>query len=93
MIIDGSILIEIMIGVGGLGGSIFGLIRYQIKESSKREKVILEHHASREEKMLEYFTQKNGHMERIASDFSEVTRGSTIAIGELTTEIKLLNSK
>ena len=40
----------------------------------------------------EYYETKNGHMERMANEFTKSNNKMTTAVGKLTTEIKVLGA-
>lgn len=85
-----TIIIEIIIGGGAIFSGMFALIRYMISANTKREKAILDHHEAQTATVMEFYEKKNGHMERIAKDFSEAHKEVGKAMIAFTAEIKVL---
>jgi uridine kinase len=97
--------IEQVISVGvAFFGSIFGLVKYLSAQNKKREDSLLRHNEIMQKQQLEYFEQKNHHIERMQEQFikankeiaernSESNDRNTKAIQALTTEIKVLAAK
>lgn len=79
---DSSILLQLIITVGAIFTSIFAMFRYFIQQSVKREKT-----------MLEYFEQKNGHMERISKDFTKSSNKMARAISKMATKLEVHSIK
>lgn len=86
-----TIIIQIILSIAGTVGSLFALIRYIAKINQSRESSLLTANQVREKQMLEYFEKKNGHIERIAKEFSDTTRMANKNISDLTTEIRVMN--
>lgn len=83
-----SIWIEFIIAVGTFFTGIFATYRYSVAQNSKREKTFLDYIQSMQDKQLEYYTQKNGHLERISEMFSKTIDKNTRALDKLSARIK-----
>jgi len=88
-----NIWIQLILTSGGVLTAIFFTIRYAMSQTAKREKALLEHTKDTQEKMLEYFEKKNGHLERVSQDFTETSRKMADAITNLTIELKSNGNK
>jgi len=77
-----SVWIQLIIAVTAIATTIFGAIRYTIKSNVKRE-----------ENLLKYFETKNGHMERMAKDFTNTSKDFASAVKDLTVEIRVMAEK
>lgn len=86
-----EVFIQIAVGVVASIGGLYALIKYISKTNAKREETILDHNEKVMKQMLEYFEVKNGHMERIAGRFSTAVDKMSDTLGELRTEIRVLN--
>lgn len=87
---DWNILIEIVIGAGAVISGVFALIKYMITQNTKREGAILQHNEKQQTQMMEFYEKKNGHLERISNKFTDSNNSMIKAVGNLTTEIKVL---
>lgn len=93
----GGDLVQVFIQIAGIAGIFLFTIRYIVNKNTEREEKLLTHqdqillhHENQQAQMLDFYKNKNDHMERISTDFAETLRGNTKAVSELTTEIKLL---
>lgn len=78
-----------LIGFGGTIATVaFGAYKYSVGESAKREKLFLDYIQEMQDKQLEYYTSKNGHLERISKLFSETINKNTRALDKLSARIK-----
>lgn len=77
-----NVLIQIILAISAISATIFGAIRYTIKSNVKRE-----------ENLLKYFETKNGHMERMAKDFTNSSKDFAAAVKDLTVEIRVMSEK
>ncbi len=83
-----NIWIQLIVSVGAVIAGFFTLQKYSIKESAKKEKTFLDYIQSMQDKQLEYYTQKNGHLERISEMFSKTIDKNTRALDKLSARIK-----
>ena len=90
---ESELLIEIIIGGVAILGGFFALIKYTISSNARREEALLEHQESQQALMMEFYERKNGHLERIATRFTDSNIKMTDAISKLTIEIKVLAEK
>ena len=88
-----STLTQLILTGGAVISAVFVTIRYAMNQTAKREKALLEHTQKTQESMLQYFETKNGHMERMAKDFTMASNKMGLALNKLSGEIKVLNSK
>lgn len=75
-------LLQLIITGGSVITAIFFTIRYSIQQSVKRDKI-----------QIEYYESKNGHMERMAKDFTNAFNKNTTAINKLSTKIEVMSAK
>jgi len=99
-----NIWIQLITGSVAVLSATFLTIRYAMQQTAKREKALLDHTKDTQEKMLEYFEKKNGHLERVSQDsnrhlervskdFTETSRKMADAITNLTIELKSNGNK
>jgi hypothetical protein len=88
-----DIWLQLITTGGAMVLGIFFTIRYAMNKTAEREKSLLEHTEKTQVSMLKYFETKNGHMERISSDFTKTSRDMSEAINRLSTEISILAVK
>lgn len=85
---DTNTLIQLITTIGALFAGIFATYRYSIGQAAKREKVFLDYIQQMQDKQLDYYTQKNGHLERISKLFSATIDKNTRALDKLSARIK-----
>lgn len=88
-----EVWIQLIVSGAALFGGMFTLIKYSITQNKKREDAILEHTQKSQQMLYEYVEGKNGHMERIANRFADVSDKQTKAISDLAIEIKVMAAK
>jgi len=84
-------IVQIVIGITSICGTIFGAIRYVALQTAKREKALLEHTEKTQQSMLEYFETKNGHMERMSNRFADTAKDLSSSINNLATKIEVMH--
>ncbi len=87
---DASVLIQLIVTVGAIISGMMLTIRYAIKESGKKDKVLLEYIEKQAALQLEYNTTKNGHMERMAKQFTVASNKMSEAINRMSTKLEVL---
>lgn len=85
---DSNIIIQIIVTLGTVIAGIFATYKYSISESIKREKVFLDYIQGMQDKQLAYYSEKNGHLERISKMFSEAINKNTRTLDKLSARIK-----
>lgn len=85
---DSNTLLQLIVTVGTFFAGIFATYRYSVGQASKREKAFLDYIQEMQDKQLEYYTQKNGHLERISKLFSATIDKNTRALDKLSARIK-----
>ena len=88
-----DVWIQITITAGSIITAGFGLFKYAIGENKKMQKELYNHTQKTQEMMLEYFEQKNGHIERISNEFSTSNKKMASAVSKLATELRVLTEK
>ena len=88
-----STWIQLIITGGAVVSTLFFTIRYLSNQNSRREKQMQDYHEGMSKMQYEYFETKNGHMERMAKDFTKASNKMSSAINSLSGEIKVLNTK
>lgn len=88
-----EVWIQIIITVGAVVGTVFGAIKYMSSQNTKRERQLQVHNEKMQEMQYEYYETKNGHMERMAKDFTNSSNKMASAVNKLSAEIKVLSSK
>lgn len=83
-----SIWIQLIVSVAGILIAALAAYKYAIGQGSKTEKVFLDYMQEMQNKQLEYYTQKNGHLERISKLFSQTIDKNTRALDKLSARIK-----
>ncbi len=86
-----NIWIQLIVTIGSILAGMFLTIRYSISQGNKREKALLEYMEKMQNNQLEYYTNKNGHIERIAKSFTTTSNKMSKAISKLTTKIEVHN--
>lgn len=84
----GNVWIQLFATIGAVLAGMFVTIRYAIKESNKKEKTFLDYLENMNARQLEYYTQKNGHLERISETFAKTIDKNTRALDKLSARIK-----
>lgn len=85
---ESSIIIQLIITIGAIFSAFFATYKYHLTQSTKREKTFLDYIQEMQDKQLEYYTQKNGHLERISQLFSKTIDKNTRALDKLSARIK-----
>lgn len=80
---DSSVWIQLIVTIGSLIGGMLITVRYSISQSNKKEKFFLEYLDKQEQRQVEYYEVKNGHLERISKLFSKAIDKNTDAINKL----------
>lgn len=88
-----TIWIQLIITGGAVLTTLFFTLRYFSLQNTKREKSAQDYHKSMQQMQLEYYENKNGHMERMAKDFTKASNKMSSAISKLTTQISVLSLK
>lgn len=86
--IESSTAIQIVVTIGGIFAAMFSTYRYSLSQENKKEKAFLDYIQEMQDKQLEYYTQKNGHLERISEMFSKTINKNTRALDKLSARIK-----
>jgi len=79
--------IQLIITGGAVLTTLLVTIRYISLQNSKREKNAQDYHERMQKMQYEYYETKNGHMERMANDFTKASNKMSNAITKLTKEI------
>ncbi len=85
---DSNVILQLILTIGGVFTAMFATYRYSVGQGSKREKVFLDYIQEMQDKQLEYYTQKNGHLERISKAFTKTLDKNTRALDKLSARIK-----
>lgn len=85
---DSSVTLQLIITIGTVLGTVFATYKYSVGQGVKREKIFLDYIQEMQDKQLEYYTQKNGHLERISKLFSNTIDKNTRAIDKLSARLK-----
>lgn len=85
--------IQLIMTAGAVISSLMVTIRFMSKQNAKRERQTQEYHENMQKMQYEYYETKNGHMERMAKDFTKASNKMSTAVGKLSSEIKVLSSK
>lgn len=83
-----NVWIQLIIMIGGVLGATFMTVRYTANINRKKEQAFLDYLAKRDDAQLEYYEQKNGHLERISNEFTKAINKNTTAINKLIREKK-----
>ncbi len=86
---DLAALLEIVTVIGAIFTALFATYRFSLTQSGKRETAFLDFIKAQNERQLEYFTVKNGHMEKMAKDFTTSSNKMAKAIQNLTNKINI----
>lgn len=78
-----NVIIQIVLSVAGVLATVFATYKYIVGQVTKREKSFLEHIERMNQAQLEYNENKNGHMERMANQFTKAVDKNTKAINKL----------
>ena len=88
-----GVWLQLVISGGAVVTTLFFTIRYLSLQNSKREKQSQEYHETMQKMQYEYYETKNGHMERMAKDFTRASNKMTEAVGKLSTEIRVMGTQ
>lgn len=83
-----NVWLQLIITVGTVLGASFTLIKYLSTNNRKKDKEFLDFLERRDNAQLEYYENKNGHLERISNEFTKAINKNTRAIDKLATKIK-----
>lgn len=64
-------LTQIIVAASAIVTGMFFTIRYAINETNKSKDAFLDFMREMQTQQLEYYEKKNGHLERISSDFTK----------------------
>lgn len=79
---------EIVLAIIGVIGAGIGAARYVISKISTMQGTFLSSQEKQQQTLLNYIENKNGHMERIAKDFSNSQQKMAAALNKLSLKIK-----
>lgn len=85
---DTNVWIQLIITAGAIIGGMFVTIRYAIGQTNKKEKAFLEYLEKSQTQQLDYYTNKNGIIEKISKTFSSTINKNTRALDKLSARIK-----
>lgn len=85
---DNTVWIQLILASGTAIGAMFMTIRYAIKETNKGKDNFLEYLEKMQAQQLEYYENKNGHLERISKDFTKTVNKNTKAIEKLSSDLR-----
>lgn len=85
---DNEVWLQITATAGTLISAMFLTIRYSIKETNKGKDSFLNFLQDMQTQQMEYYENKNGHLERISDTFARTVAKNTRAIEKLTGELK-----
>ncbi len=85
-----NIWIQLIITGGAVVTTLFFTIRYLSLQNTKREKSSQDYHTKMQQMQLEYYETKNGHMERMAKDFTKASNKMSMAVNKLAVQIASL---
>lgn len=80
---DTSIIIQLIVTIGAVISGMLLTVRYAINQGSKKEKFFLDYLKDMNDRQLEYYEVKNGHLERISNEFTRTINKNTRAIDKL----------
>lgn len=78
-----SVWIQLIVTSGAILPAMFLTVRYAINQSNKKEKQFLDFMQKMQTQQLEYYEQKNGHLERISKSFSAAINKNTRSLDKL----------
>ena len=83
-----EVMIQLIITAGASIGAMFLTIRYAINKTNEGKDSFLQFLDKMQTQQLEYYENKNGHLERISNIFAKTVNKNTSAIEKLTGELK-----
>lgn len=83
-----NIWIQLITTAGAVLTAMFFTIRYAINATNKGKDSFLEYLKDMQQQQLEYYENKNGHLERISKAFAKTVDKNTKAVEKLSSEIK-----
>lgn len=83
-----DVWIQLIVTIGTVLGAAFVTIRYAANNNRKKDKAFLDYLENSQNKQLEYYEQKNGHLERISLEFSKAINKNTRAVEKLISQKK-----
>lgn len=87
-----EVLVQLIAAAGAALAGAFALIRYAINQSNKREQAILDIIKGMQSEQFDYYATKNGHMERMAKEFTNASNKMSRAVSQLATQVALQNA-
>ena len=72
-----NVWIQLIVTSGAILSAMFVTVRYAINQANKKEKQFLDFMQKMQTQQLEYYEQKNGHLERISKSFSAAINKNT----------------
>lgn len=78
-----QVWIQLIITSGAIISAIFLTVRYAIGQANKKEKQFLDYLQKMQTEQLEYYEQKNGHLERISKSFASAINKNTRSLDKL----------
>lgn len=85
---NSNAVIQLIITAGSVFIAMFATYRYSVKEKNKSEKDFRDFIQKMQDKQMEYYSEKNGHLERISFAFTETIDKNTRALDKLSSRIK-----
>lgn len=82
-----NIWIQLILTGGTAITAMFFTIRYAIKETNKGKDNFLDYLKEMQQQQLEYYENKNGHLERISKSFANSINKNTKAIDKLALQL------
>jgi hypothetical protein len=82
-----NIWMQLILTGGTAITAMFFTIRYAIKETNKGKDNFLDYLKDMQEQQLQYYENKNGHLERISKEFSKTIIKNTKAIDNLALQL------
>ena len=78
-----NIWAQLIITAGSILTAMLVTIRYAIGQANKKEKQFLDYLEKMQTQQLEYYEQKNGHLERISKSFASAINKNTRSLDKL----------
>lgn len=78
-----NVWVQLIITSGAILSAMFLTVRYAIGQANKKEKQFLDYLQKMQTQQLEYYEQKNGHLERISKSFANAINKNTRSLDKL----------